>query len=81
MDALTADRTGGGVRAGDASRAAAPAGRRAGVAVDPQGNVVTEYGTETGEYEEVFSIDHCFGDHVPQPLLDGTRAVRRPEWQ
>jgi hypothetical protein len=37
---------------------------------DNQGNAVTEYGTMTGEYEEVFSIDHCFGDHVLQTLLD-----------
>jgi hypothetical protein len=28
---------------------------------DYAGNAVTEYGTTTGEYEEVFSIDHCFG--------------------
>lgn len=31
---------------------------------DYQGNVATEYGTTTGEYEEVFAVDHCFGDHV-----------------
>ena len=42
---------------------------------DLQGNVVTEYGTQTGEYEEVFSIDHCFGDHVLQTLLDAAATV------
>jgi hypothetical protein len=42
---------------------------------DTQGNAITEYGTMTGEYEEVFSIDHCFGDHVLQTLLDSAGAV------
>jgi hypothetical protein len=42
---------------------------------DNQGNALTEYGTMTGEYEEVFSIDHCFGDHVVQTLLDSTKAL------
>ena len=37
---------------------------------DTQGNVATEYGTMTGEYEEVFSLDRCFGDHVLQTMLD-----------
>jgi hypothetical protein len=42
---------------------------------DNQGNVATEYGTMTGEYEEVFSIDHCFGDHVMQTMLDASHAL------
>jgi len=42
---------------------------------DTQGNVATEYGTMTGEYEEVFSIDRCFGDHVMQTMLDAAHAV------
>jgi hypothetical protein len=42
---------------------------------DNQGNVATEYGTMTGEYEEVFSLDHCFGDHVLQTMLDVGRAL------
>jgi hypothetical protein len=42
---------------------------------DRTGNVVTEYGTMTGEYEEVFSLDHCFGDHVMQTMLDVSHAV------
>jgi hypothetical protein len=37
---------------------------------DLQGNVATEYGTMTGEYEEVFAVDRCFGDHVLQTMLD-----------
>jgi hypothetical protein len=37
---------------------------------DDTANVATEYGTMTGEYEEVFSLDHCFGDHVMQTMLD-----------
>lgn len=36
---------------------------------DKLGNAVTEYGTQNGEYEEVFAIDHCFGDHVLDVLL------------
>jgi hypothetical protein len=43
---------------------------------DVQGNAVTEYGTMTGEYEEVFSIDRCFGDHVLQTLLDAAGDVQ-----
>ncbi len=42
---------------------------------DTQGNVVTEYGTMTGEYEEVFAVDRCFGDHVLQTMLDVSRAL------
>ena len=42
---------------------------------DLHGNVATEYGTQTGEYEEVFSIDHCFGDHVLQTMLDAAGNV------
>jgi hypothetical protein len=43
---------------------------------DEQGNVVTEYGTQTGEYEEVFSIDRCFGDHVLDTLLRAAAETR-----
>lgn len=42
---------------------------------DYQGGVVTEYGTQTGEYEEVFSIDHCFGDHVLETMLQSAAEV------
>ena len=42
---------------------------------DIQANPVTQYGTMTGEYEEVFSIDRCFGDHVLDALLNSSRAV------
>jgi hypothetical protein len=42
---------------------------------DTQANVVTQYGTMTGEYEEVFSIDRCFGDHVMQTMLDVGRTL------
>ncbi|MEX2392988.1 MAG: hypothetical protein WD826_00780 [Actinomycetota bacterium] len=42
---------------------------------DLAGNVVTEYGTMTGEYEEVFAIDRCFGDHVLETLLASTRSL------
>jgi hypothetical protein len=42
---------------------------------DTQGNAVTEYGTMTGEYEEVFSVDRCFGDHVMQTMLDISREL------
>lgn len=42
---------------------------------DYQGNAITEYGTGTGEYEEVFSIDHCFGDHVLHTILESTDAL------
>lgn len=38
-------------------------------------SVATEYGTQTAEYEEVFSIDHCFGDHVLQEMLDAGGAL------
>jgi hypothetical protein len=38
-------------------------------------SVVTEYGTQTAEYEEVFAIDHCFGDHVLQEMLDRGAAL------
>ena len=43
---------------------------------DTSGNAVTEYGTQTGEYEEVFAIDRCFGDHVVQTLLDAAADVQ-----
>ena len=42
---------------------------------DTAANVVTEYGTGTHEYEEVFSIDRCFGDHVLETLLESTAAL------
>jgi hypothetical protein len=42
---------------------------------DTQGNAVTEYGTQTGEYEEVFSVDRCFGDHVLETALESTAAL------
>jgi hypothetical protein len=42
---------------------------------DTQGNAVTEYGTMTGEYEEVFAVDRCFGDHVLQTMLDIGRTL------
>jgi len=37
---------------------------------DAASNVVTHYGTKTHEYEEVFNLDRCLGDHVLQTLLD-----------
>ncbi|MGH2662798.1 MAG: hypothetical protein ACRDH8_08305 [Actinomycetota bacterium] len=42
---------------------------------DTEGNMVTEYGTGTGEYEEVFAIDRCFGDHVLETVLEATRDL------
>lgn len=42
---------------------------------DKLGNAVTEYGTQNGEYEEVFSIDHCFGDHVLDVLLTSIKEL------
>lgn len=42
---------------------------------DKQGGAATEYGTQTGEYEEVFSLDHCFGDHVLDVLLDSIKEI------
>jgi hypothetical protein len=42
---------------------------------DVLSNVVTEYGTQTAEYEEFFAIDRCFGDHVTQTLLDEARKL------
>lgn len=42
---------------------------------DMQGNVVTEYGTGTGEYEEVFATDRCLGDHVLETILESTEAL------
>lgn len=42
---------------------------------DLQGNIATEYGTQTGEYEEVFSIDRCIGDHVLETLLESTSRL------
>jgi hypothetical protein len=43
---------------------------------DYGGNTLTEYGTQTGEYEEVFAIDHCFGDHVLETILESTRTLK-----
>jgi len=42
---------------------------------DDSANAVTQYGTQTGEYEEVFSIDHCMGDHVLQSLLTASETL------
>jgi hypothetical protein len=42
---------------------------------DAQGNAVTEYGTTTGEYEEVFALDHCLGDHVLETMLEASDAL------
>ncbi|HEX9643063.1 MAG TPA: hypothetical protein VGC11_03550, partial [Acidimicrobiia bacterium] len=42
---------------------------------DTAANVATEYGTQTNEYEEVFAIDRCFGDHVLADLLAATSAL------
>lgn len=42
---------------------------------DVTGNAATEYGTQTGEYEEVFALDRCLGDHVVDTLLRSTSAL------
>jgi hypothetical protein len=42
---------------------------------DVLSNAVTEYVTETAEYEEFFSIDRCFGDHVIQTMLDAAKTL------
>lgn len=42
---------------------------------DTQANAVTHYGTQTGEYEEVFAVDRCFGDHVLETVLESTGAL------
>jgi hypothetical protein len=42
---------------------------------DSQANVATEYGTQTAEYEEVFALDRCLGDHVLETILQATAAV------
>lgn len=34
-----------------------------------------EYGTQHGEYEEVFAVDHCIGDHVIQTIIDAGRFI------
>ncbi|MDQ4064560.1 MAG: hypothetical protein M3161_00760 [Actinomycetota bacterium] len=44
-------------------------------------NVATHYGTDaagspTAEYEEVFALDRCFGDHVLDAMLDLRGKVR-----
>ena len=42
---------------------------------DEAGNAVTEYGTQTGEYEEVFALDRCLGDHVLDTMLRSTDTL------
>lgn len=42
---------------------------------DTQANVATEYGSQTGEYEEVFAMDRCFGDHVLDAMLTATAQL------
>ena len=42
---------------------------------DLAANVVTEYGTKSAEYEEVFAVDRCIGDHVLETLLDSTSTL------
>ena len=42
---------------------------------DTQANTATHYGTTTGEYEEVFAIDRCFGDHVLETILESSRQL------
>jgi hypothetical protein len=42
---------------------------------DVLSNLATEYVTMTAEYEEFFSLDRCFGDHVLQTMLDAAREV------
>lgn len=37
---------------------------------DRTSNAATEYGTQTAEYEEFFSLDPCFGDHVLATQLE-----------
>ena len=43
---------------------------------DRSTNVVTHYGAGTSHYEEVFSLDHCLGDHILDTLLASGRAVQ-----
>lgn len=40
------------------------------------GGAAGEYGTGHGEYEEVFAIDRCFGDHVLETVLESTKALK-----
>ncbi len=42
---------------------------------DLSANAATEYGTMTGEYEEVFATDRCIGDHVLETLLEASYEV------
>lgn len=42
---------------------------------DTAAGVPTHYGTQTHEYEEVFSIDRCFGDHVLETMLEATAGL------
>ncbi|HLG01436.1 MAG TPA: hypothetical protein VI916_13295 [Acidimicrobiia bacterium] len=42
---------------------------------DTAANAATHYGGGTNEYEEVFSVDRCFGDHVLETILESTRAL------
>lgn len=39
------------------------------------GGAVGEYATTHGEYEEVFAIDRCFGDHVLETVLESTKSL------
>ncbi|MDQ4004748.1 MAG: hypothetical protein M3135_00390, partial [Actinomycetota bacterium] len=39
------------------------------------GGAAGEYATTHGEYEEVFAIDRCFGDHVLETILESTKAL------
>lgn len=39
-------------------------------------NVVTHYGAGTSHYEEVFSLDHCLGDHVLDTLLATAKSIQ-----
>ena len=42
---------------------------------DHGANAITHYGATTSEYEEVFSIDRCFGDHVLETILESTEQL------
>lgn len=43
---------------------------------DVLANAATEYGTQTGEYEEVFAADRCIGDHVLETILEASEELR-----
>lgn len=42
---------------------------------DHSANVATHYGATTSEYEEVFAVDRCFGDHVLETILESTGSL------